>query len=193
MAITLLRLAPLLALGLAGLSAPAAAQNWNSNSWNGGGWNGGGDVLRTRCESWNWRDAHCPLPGPVAGVQLRRVFGGDCIEGQTWRWDRNSIDVRGGCRAEFFVQTGGVNGGGWNGGGWNDGGWNGGGWNSGGNFRTIRCNSWNWQPARCRVDIRRGVQIVRIDGGRCIEGRSWGWDRRGIWVQDGCRAVFRIG
>ena len=24
----------------------------------------------------------------------------------------------------------------------------------------------------------------------CIQGRSWGWDQRGIWVSQGCSAIF---
>jgi hypothetical protein len=26
----------------------------------------------------------------------------------------------------------------------------------------------------------------------CIEDQNWGWDRRGVWVSDGCRAEFRV-
>ena len=26
----------------------------------------------------------------------------------------------------------------------------------------------------------------------CIEGQSWGWDRRGIWVDRGCEGIFDI-
>jgi hypothetical protein len=27
----------------------------------------------------------------------------------------------------------------------------------------------------------------------CRQGRSWGFDRRGIWVDHGCRADFQVG
>jgi hypothetical protein len=36
-------------------------------------------------------------------VQLLRVQGGSCIEGQTWYHDDRAIRVRNGCRAEFEV------------------------------------------------------------------------------------------
>jgi hypothetical protein len=27
----------------------------------------------------------------------------------------------------------------------------------------------------------------------CVQGRTWGYDRRGIWVDRGCRADFELG
>lgn len=30
------------------------------------------------------------------------------------------------------------------------------------------------------------------DNGPCIEGQTWGWDNRGIWVDRGCRGRFRV-
>ena len=132
---------------------------------------------RVVCESWNYRPNSCPMD-TRGSVRLSRVIAGDCREGQTWTWDRNSVNVRGGCRAEFV--SGGGPGGGWNGGGWNGGG------------QTVDCNSWNYQPARCPVDVRRDVELIQVYGGECIEGRSWFWDRRGIRVRDGCRARFLV-
>ena len=39
---------------------------------------------------------------------------------------------------------------------------------------------------------RAGVRMVRqLSRAACIEGRSWGVDDNGIWVQDGCRANSR--
>ena len=67
-------------------AAPAAAQQWREIT----------------CESWNYREAVCPAPGAVR-VQLLRVKGGSCIEGQTWYHDDRAIRVRNGCRAEFDI------------------------------------------------------------------------------------------
>ena len=37
-----------------------------------------------------------------------------------------------------------------------------------------------------------GVQLVRqLSRAACIQGRSWGYGRNGIWVSDGCRAESR--
>lgn len=131
---------------------------------------------RVVCESWNYQPRSCPMD-TRGGVRLSRVIAGDCREGQTWSWDRNSVNVRGGCRAEFAAGGGGP-------------GWGGGGWGGGG--QTIDCNSWNYQPARCPVSVNRDVELIQVYGGECIEGRSWRWDRRGIDVRDGCRARFLV-
>ncbi|PZN92053.1 MAG: hypothetical protein DCF31_17950, partial [Alphaproteobacteria bacterium] len=67
-----------------------------------------------------------------------------------------------------------------------------GGFNPGGNGQVIECSSRNYRPARCAATIRAGAEVERVLGGECIQGRSWGWDRGGIWVNNGCRARFRI-
>ena len=39
---------------------------------------------------------------------------------------------------------------------------------------------------------RQGVQLVRqLSSSPCVQGRSWGYGRNGIWVAQGCRAEFR--
>ena len=67
-------------------AAPAAAQQWREIT----------------CESWNYRAARCPIGG-AGSVSLTRVIAGNCQEGRTWGWDRNSIWVNGGCRATFTL------------------------------------------------------------------------------------------
>ena len=43
------------------------------------------------------------------------------------------------------------------------------------------------------ADIRRGVRLDRqLSKGACREGYSWGWDRRGVWADKGCRGDFVI-
>lgn len=45
-----------------------------------------------------------------------------------------------------------------------------------------------------RVDHDGYVRLAkRLSDKPCIQGRSWGYDRNGIWVSDGCRAVFEVG
>ena len=63
-------------------------------------------AVTVTCESINYRDQQCPVPGgPVALVRQLSTPPGDCIEGRTWGFDRNSnsIWVANGCRAEFRV------------------------------------------------------------------------------------------
>jgi hypothetical protein len=32
----------------------------------------------------------------------------------------------------------------------------------------------------------------QYSGSPCIQGTSWGFDNRGLWVSRGCRADFRV-
>lgn len=59
---------------------------------------------------------------------------------------------------------------------------------------TFRCESNDMRVARCLVDTRGGVRLVRQDSDApCIQGRTWGYDRDGVWVSNGCRARFTVG
>lgn len=59
--------------------------------------------------------------------------------------------------------------------------------------RLVSCESHDHRVRRCRVDTRGGVRIVeRNSRAACIQGRSWGYDRKGIWVSNGCRAKFQV-
>jgi len=45
----------------------------------------------------------------------------------------------------------------------------------------------------CRIDTRGGVILrQQLSSSACIQGRNWGYDRDGIWVDDGCRAEFEV-
>ena len=66
-----------------------------------------------------------------------------------------------------------------------------GGWDNGYN---IYCASDDGRRTICPTDTRGGVQLARKrSDASCDFGRDWGYDRRGIWVDRGCRADFRIG
>lgn len=46
----------------------------------------------------------------------------------------------------------------------------------------------------CRIDSREGVRLVRqLSRAECDRGRTWGVDRRGLWVTRGCRGQFVTG
>ena len=60
--------------------------------------------------------------------------------------------------------------------------------------REVRCASIDHRTRVCPVDTRGGVRIVRQEShADCVLGRTWGYDRRGIWVANGCRARFAVG
>ncbi len=56
---------------------------------------------------------------------------------------------------------------------------------------TIRCESRDNREAYCGANTSGGVQLVQqLSSNGCYQGQTWGYDRRGIWVSGGCRAVF---
>jgi hypothetical protein len=60
---------------------------------------------------------------------------------------------------------------------------------------TVRCESQNNRRVECSVPDGAYVDLVRqLSLSPCVEGQSWGqYPRRGrIWVDQGCRAEFRI-
>ncbi|MET0265194.1 MAG: DUF3011 domain-containing protein, partial [Duganella sp.] len=59
---------------------------------------------------------------------------------------------------------------------------------------TVTCESRHGRYNYCRVDTDGKVELTReLSRGDCREGRSWGYDNRGVWVDRGCSAEFRVG
>jgi len=146
--------------------------------------NAGDRVQMLRCESNDGRIRHCPV-STRGGVQLaRQLSAAPCREGQSWGRDRNSIWVSRGCRADFEV---GGRGNGWGWGRDDDGDRHG-----HGQGRLLRCESNDGRVQHCTAAGSRGAELVRqLSRAACVQGRSWGWDRGGVWVSEGCRGEFR--
>ncbi len=123
------------------------------------------------CESWQFRPQQCAAD-TRGGVRLLQQTGGLCTRGQTWGYSPRGVWVTNGCRAIFAVVGG-----------------PGGGFPPAPDGRLIVCESWQFQPQRCATPVYRRPRIEVI-AGTCVERRTWGWDRRGIWVNGGCRARF---
>lgn len=59
---------------------------------------------------------------------------------------------------------------------------------------TVVCESRDGQTNYCSADTRGGVRLVtQYSKHGCYQGDSWGYDRRSIWVSNGCRARFETG
>lgn len=135
----------------------------------------GGLVL---CESHHNRREICPVPVRGSVVLERQLSRSACIEGRTWGWNPGGIWVAGGCRGEFRVlgrrdthrppYAGPVD--------------------------LVVCESHRERWVHCAAPVNgRRVRVVeQYSRAACIEGRTWGVDRRGIWVTGGCRAEFSI-
>jgi hypothetical protein len=169
------------------------------------------------CESIDGRTARCAAD-TTAGVQVvRQISNSDCDFGTGWGYDENGIWVANGCRAEFAVRgpmqaraviqtttpavstpvnvsmtrsepetvthththattthTTHVA--------------------SDRTPGTLLCESENNGRKHCDTDTRWGISLVRqISDNICIRDRTWGVDKDGVWVNDGCRAEFTIG
>lgn len=140
------------------------------------------DVVR--CESRDYRQVYCDVD-TRGGVRIvNQLSDTACIEGRSWGWDRRGVWVSGGCRAEFAL--GGRHGGGP--------GYGGGGYAGGGYGQVVRCESRDYSQVYCAGDTRGGARLVnQLSSTACIEGRTWGTDRRGLWVRGGCRGEFELG
>jgi len=57
----------------------------------------------------------------------------------------------------------------------------------------MSCESLDGGRKVCPVDTSRGVGLIRqVSGADCVLNQTWGYDRNGIWVTNGCRAEFAV-
>lgn len=184
------------ALGVASLGwmtpSPAQAQ------W------GGRDPQAVYCAGDDGRPARCAVPWRGPSDMVQQLSKADCVRGRSWGTDDGSVWVTGGCRANFLPARGGWGGGGRPG--WGNGRPDrddddrpdGGGWRPGPDWNReiqLRCDSNGSRYQLCQVDVGRNgrVRLVRqISDTRCREGDSWGWNRAGVWVDNGCRNIFSV-
>ncbi len=179
-----------LALGSLAPAGQAQAQYYGQDARYGNGQN----EQRLRCDSNDGRQRICQPNVRATRIQLARQFSkARCTEGYSYGLTRDGmIWVNRGCRADFIVQSG-------RGNGWRQGTRNNQG-NSGygqGNYgygqQTFRCESDNGRERFCQIDTRGGVQLLRqISSSPCVENRTWGISRDGVWVNNGCRAEFAV-
>ncbi len=131
---------------------------------------------RLTCASDDGRRHLCPV-NTAGGVRMtNQRSGSPCVQGSTWGYNGRGIWVDRGCRADFIV---------------------------GGMMRppmpgppmnTLTCSSNNGRRNYCAVNTTGGVRMIRQrSGSACVQGSTWGFDRRGIWVDRGCRADFAVG
>jgi hypothetical protein len=175
---------------VAGLVGSAAVAQYGGDWRPGPGWDRDIDV---RCASQGYSYNMCQVDtGQGSRVSLvRQISNTACVEGRNWGWNRAGVWVNGGCEGVFRVQrrwAGGPPGPGPGPGPWQPGpGWD--------TTINLRCASAGYNYNMCQVDTGRGGRVYvsrQISKTRCIEGRNWGWNRAGVWVDGGCEAVFTI-
>jgi len=130
------------------------------------------------CGSPQHRMLRCAVPGNWRGVRMvQQTSKSTCTQGRTWGFDRGSVWVDKGCGGVFAAA-----------GGWQpDSGWN--------REFVVSCGSPQYRRYFCQVDVgaRGRVRLQRQNSdSACVEGRTWGWNRAGIWVDKGCGAQFLV-
>lgn len=58
----------------------------------------------------------------------------------------------------------------------------------------VQCGSRDYRYQHCPVagPLDGAWLVQQRSGTPCEEGRSWGWDRRGVWVDRGCEGIFEV-
>lgn len=139
------------------------------------------------CESQNGNRSHC-VADTMTGVRLaRQLSESACRFGRDWGYDANGIWVTNGCRAEFGVRavqaslqpmnTMPMHG-----------------TSSMANATAMfKCESQNNTRKDCNFDTRQSVTLVRqLSENPCVLNRTWGVDKDGVWVNEGCRGEFAV-
>ncbi|HEX7139347.1 MAG TPA: DUF3011 domain-containing protein [Vicinamibacterales bacterium] len=168
----------ILVAALASIAGTASAQDRDDRNREGDDHHRLNRTITVVCESRDGRRNRCSadtLGQVTLGRQLTRTS--NCVENRTWGYDSRGIWVDRGCRAEFLIAD--------NAGTFRDLG-------PSQAMRTLVCES-NGTRTYCRGDARFGVELTRqLSQTNCVFNRSWGSDRNGVWVSDGCRAEFAL-
>lgn len=152
--------------------------------WGGSGGNNQGFAGEITCRSRENRTERCSANTGNRVQMLQQYSSAPCIEGRTWSYTSNRIEVRNGCQARF----------GYGYGDWNQGGGGGWGGSNQGFANQLECRSDNNRYRRCSANTQGRVEMLRqLSSSSCIQGRSWGFDRNSIWVDNGCQARFGYG
>lgn len=126
------------------------------------------------CESERGGYVECYTGYRAPPELVEQLSNSSCVQGQSWGHRQGMVWVSRGCRAVFEETSG----------------W-GGGWSGGGNANSITCESRDNRYTECRANFRGAVELSeQLSNKPCVEGRTWGQTRGGVWVDGGCRGVF---
>jgi len=138
------------------------------------------------CSSNDGHRKECPAD--LHGYTVRDVDQSsrtECVVGRNWGYTDRGVWVDDGCRAtfKFDKSRGGDHPRAW---GYREPG------NDSGGEQRVRCESKDGRRNECDVNLRgyRIADVREISRADCDIGRNFGYDDRGVWVDDGCRAEF---
>ena len=121
------------------------------------------------CESNKGKRKRCDVGRRIDDVRLvEQLSNAACREGRSFGHDDRGVWVSDGCRGRFEVAVS--------------------------PRERIDCNSKEGRRRRCNADfdLERAILIRQKSDADCRQGRSWGFDRDGVWVDRGCRAEFEL-
>lgn len=138
------------------------------------------------CASNDGHRKECPAD--LRGYTVRDVdqeSRTECVVGRNWGYDRRGVWVDEGCRATFRFDS-------YRGGnhprnyGYHEPGYN------TSDEQRVKCESRDGRRANCNADLRgyRIADVKELSRADCDIGRNFGYDDRGVWVDDGCRGEF---
>ncbi len=133
-------------------------------------------AARIYCESRDFHRNYCPTGQRVASAYLvEQQSRSACIQGRTWGYDGGGIWVTQGCSGEFEFQRAGNR-------------------PDRGAMHQIACDSRNFEQQFCPSDRRilRAWLLEQRSRSVCVQGRSWGFQERGLWVSAGCSGLFAV-
>ncbi|MGC1397253.1 DUF3011 domain-containing protein [Candidatus Binatus sp.] len=142
--------------------------------------NGSALAGTVNCDSYGGARNTCGADTRNGVALAHQLSGAKCKMGVSWGvQDNNRIWVDQGCRGVF---TTGVM--------WSN---NGGGGGGGGGQR-LTCASYSNRRTECPANTGGRVSLTRQwSNAPCIQGMSWGYNNRMVWVDRGCRADFQFG
>lgn len=135
-----------------------------------------------KCESLGGRWNHCAARTEDGVALAQQLSKQPCLRNQTWGADDSGVWVAGGCRGEFRLlgvqpedeQAAAAAA-------------------AAQSRKLLKCESLDRRARRCDGDTGSGVRMVKqLSKTECVEGRSWGYDAHGVWVEGGCRAEFEL-
>ncbi len=190
----------LLALGMSGV-ASADGFGIGPQPGHGGPGNGGfypqqnTQTYVINCQSYPGQTSQCEVQGTIVSAYLQQdLSGGRCYGGQTFSFDQSSIYVWNGCSGNFVVTI-----------------------DTGYNpqpqpwpqpnpqpwpqpqpqyqSRDVDCDSNGDKYRECNSGLNQVQDIYVVQQqshAECREGKSFGITGNRIWVNRGCRAIFRV-
>jgi len=151
----------------------------------GSGYNPGSNSNIINCQSYDRSTKYCRANN-LKSIKVHNIQSNRSSCKGNWGYSDQGIWVRRGCQAEFHVTyfSGNNNN--------NNSNSNRPDYNPGYNdYTEIKCESKHNKFTRCNTETYRGVQLIQTLSKTSCKNR-WGFDRRSIWVKDGCRGKFRI-